>query len=322
MTSIILADRQYTLNSFYKISEKNNFIDLSDAVIEIINRLSEKVGAPTYQRTPRFNHNQRGGRDRRNRPPKKQAVITAEDWEAIRNFKATKLEKAENAVDKEIENITSLLNKITASNYDSISETIKNSLVKIIDDNVDNEGLTKIGCAIFEIGSINKYWSKLYAKLYKDIIELFPIMKEICDKNFESFLSVFDNIRYIDADEDYDMFCKVNKENGKRRSLSSFFVQLMNNNVINTSQIMNIINNLKERFISLMDTEGNKDVILEIGENLIILIEQGQDILSDNDNEWEPVTNFVEHIASLKQKNHASLSSQIVFKFLDLSDDL
>jgi hypothetical protein len=322
MTSIILADRQYTLNSFYKISEKNNFIDLSDAVIEIINRLSEKVGAPTYQRTPSFNHNRRGGKDRRNRPPKKQAVITAEDWEAIRNFKATKLEKAENAVDKEIENITSLLNKITASNYDSISETIKTSLVKIIDDNVDNEGLTKIGCAIFEIGSINKYWSKLYAKLYKDIIELFPIMKEICDKNFESFLSVFDNIRYIDADEDYDMFCKVNKENGKRRSLSSFFVQLMNNNVINTSQIMNIINNLKERFISLMDIEGNKDVILEIGENLIILIEQGQDILSENDNEWEPVTNFVEHIASLKQKNHASLSSQIVFKFLDLSDDL
>ena len=322
MASIILADRQYTLNKFYDVAKINNFNELPDTIIKIINRLSEQVGAPTYKKTPSFDHNnRRGGRDRRSRP-KKQAVITADDWEAIRNFKATKLEKAENAVDKEIENITSLLNKITASNYDSISEAIKTLLLKLIEDNVNNKDLTKIGCAIFEIGSINKYWSKLYAKLYKDIIDLFPIMKEICDTNFESFLAVFDNIRYIDADEDYDMFCKVNKENGKRRSLSSFFVRLMNNCVIEQKQIMNIINNLKDRFISLMDVEGNKDVILEIGENLIILIEQGQDILSDNGDEWEPVVNFVEHIASLKQKNHASLSSQIVFKFLDLSDEL
>lgn len=315
MASMILADHQYTLNKFYEISKLNQYKELSDAVIQIINRLSNQVGAPTYKKTPVFKH-----RDRR-RPQQKQDVITAEDWEAIRNFKATKLEKAENVVDKEIENVTTLLNKITDSNYDTISETIKILLAKIISENVETDGLDKIGCAIFEIGSINKFWSKLYAKLYKDLIVLFPVMKEICDRNFDAFMTVFDDIRYVDADEDYDMFCKVNKENGKRRSLSCFFVHLMNNDIIQKDKIMDIIENLVNRFIGLMDEEGNKDIILEIGENLIILIEQGNDILSNEDS-WHSIVGFVEKISCSKQKEHVSLSSQIIFKFLDLTDEI
>ena len=319
MTYRILADHQYSLNQFYEISKLNQFNELSDTIVAIINSLSSKVGAPTYKKTPSFNGNRRDRRDRR--PQQKQAVITAEDWEAIRNFKATKLEKAENVVDKEIENVTTLLNKLTDSNYDTISGTIKTLLSKIISENVETDGLDKIGCAIFEIGSINKFWSKLYAKLYKDLIVLFPVMKEICDRNFDTFMAVFDNIRYMDADEDYDIFCKYNKENGKRRSLSCFFVHLMNNSIIEKNKIMNIIEKLVARFLDLMDQEGNKDIILEIGENLIILIEQGNDELSDDDG-WDDVIEFVEKISCSKQKEHASLSSQIIFKFLDLTEEI
>jgi len=322
MTSIVLADRQYDLNTFYEVSKQNKFDELSDTIIQIINNLSNKVGAPTYKKTPIFKQNYRDGGNRRGRQKQRQQEITAEDWEAIRNFKATKLEKAENKVDKELEIITSLLNKLTDSNYSSISEEIKDNLNKIISENQEKNNLETIGNAIFEIGSVNKFWSKLYAKLYKDLINAFPIMLTICESNFSNFMKVFDDIKYISADEDYDLFCEYNKENNKRRSLSSFFVHLMNNDVIKQKEIITIIQNLKNRFCDLMDKENQKDIVLEVGENLVILIEQGFDKLSDEDETWDEIVEFVEYVSELKQRNHISLSSQIIFKFMDLREEI
>lgn len=322
MTSIVLADRQYDLNTFYEVSKQNKFDELSDTIIQIINNLSNKVGAPTYKKTPIFKQNYRDGGNRRGRQKQRQQEITAEDWEAIRNFKATKLEKAENKVDKELEIITSLLNKLTDSNYSTISEEIKDNLNKIISENQEKNNLETIGNTIFEIGSVNKFWSKLYAKLYKDLINAFPIMLTICESNFSNFMKVFDDIKYISADEDYDLFCEYNKENNKRRSLSSFFVHLMNNDVIKQQEIITIIQNLKKRFCDLMDKENQKDIVLEVGENLIILIEQGFDKLSDEDETWGGIVEFVEYVSELKQKNHISLSSQIIFKFMDLREEI
>ena len=88
----------------------------------------------------------------------------------------------------------------------------------------NKEYLEKIGKTIFQIGSKNKFWCNLYAQLYKDIIDEFPIMKDICISNFESFMDIFTTFNFIDADEDYNLFCEYNKENEKRRSLSHFFV--------------------------------------------------------------------------------------------------
>ena len=106
----ILADHQYNLNSFYKISKEKEYAELSDSIINIINRLSEKVGAPTYKKTPVFKTRTKGEvvgskssggvrNRRRNERKKTRAVITAEDLETIRNFKTTKLEKSEEKVD-------------------------------------------------------------------------------------------------------------------------------------------------------------------------------------------------------------------------------
>ena len=63
--------------------------------------------------------------------------------------------------------------------------------------NVDKKELEKVGESIFEIGSINKFWSELYANLYKDLIEKFPIMMEIYQNNFKTFMTLFDTIRFM-----------------------------------------------------------------------------------------------------------------------------
>ena len=151
----ILADHQYTLNDFKRVSLNNNF-EVSDETISIVNKLATLVGAPTYKRTPVFTKPIM----RRERPRRAKVTITASDWEEMRNFKVTELNKNEEGIDKKIDDIRNLLNKITSKNFDSIKTNIVDMLNNIISSDVDKNELLKVGESIFEIGCMNKFWSK------------------------------------------------------------------------------------------------------------------------------------------------------------------
>jgi hypothetical protein len=211
-----------------------------------------------------------------------------------------------------------------------MKDNIMLSLTKIIKKNCKEEDLEKIGEAIFNIGSMNKFWSALYAKLYNTIITNFPLMQGIYKKNFENFLSLFNEIRYINAEENYDEFCKINKENEKRRSVGSFFVHLMNNGIIKEAEILKLIYNLKEKLFASMDEENIKEKVEEIAENIVILIAGGKnklgaapfssptDVLFD----WDTCVEFIENMTKMKANKHPSLSNKVIFKFMDLEEDL
>lgn len=338
MTSI-LADHQYTLEAFKQIYKQNTY-KLDKQVFSIVNKLASLVGAPTYQKTPIFKHTQdRGGRNyntkrryhshqqhrniRRGRHNNNTHVITADDWAEMRNFKATKLEKNVDGIEKDIDDLRSLLNKLTAKNYNDIRDKIIVKLKSILDSNVDNENLEKVGKSIFEIGSANKFWSKLYAQLYKDLLNDFPIMEPVCKSNFDSFIHLFEDIQFVPAEEDYDKFCAINKINAKRRALSSFFIWLMTYDIIEPKSIIDIINALRAKFMENIDIEGKKDIVFEIGENLAILIATDTTKFKENcPNEYQDMIEFVEQITNLKHKAHHSLTSKTVFKFMDLIDEL
>jgi hypothetical protein len=321
MTSI-LADHQYDLRHFPTANQINVNKFLAQNVIDIINNLASLVGAPSYQKTPVFKH----ARSRNTRPPRQRQVISGADWAEIRNFKTTELTKKEEGVDKDIDELRGLLNKLTSNNYDDMEKNIMKSLTTIIGKNCKEEDLEKIGEAIFEIGSINKFWSALYAKLYKTILGTFPAMNEIYKKNFNNFLSLFNNIRYISAEEDYDEFCKVNKENEKRRSIGSFFVHLMNNEVIEEVAIFELIKQLKETMLSFMDMENKKEEVAEFAENIVILINGGKERLEASKLDvpfgWDECEEFIEDMTKRKISNHLSLSNKVVFKFMDLEEEL
>ena len=316
----ILADHQYDLRHFP--DQKNININelISSNVIDIINRLASLVGAPTYQKTPIFTK-----RERPRRPPRQRQVISGADWEEIRNFKATELVKKEEGVEKDIDELRGLLNKLTQNNYDDMQKNILSSLTNIINKNCKETDLEKIGEAIFEIGSINKFWSALYAKLYKSILSSFPLMQNIYEKNFKNFLQLFTNIRCVPAEENYDEFCKVNKENEKRRSMGSFFVHLMNNGVISEVAIYSLINSLKNNMLSFMNEENKKEEVEELAENIVILIINGKEKLEsftgENDFVWDSCVEFVENMTKSKIADYPSLSNKVVFKFMDLEEE-
>ena len=113
----ILADHQYTLNDFKRLSVKviNNY-QIDDNTIEMVNKLATLVGAPTYKKTPVFTKPIM----RRERPRRNKVTITASDWEEMRNFKVTELNKTEDELDKQMDEIRNLLNKITAKNFSGL----------------------------------------------------------------------------------------------------------------------------------------------------------------------------------------------------------
>ena len=319
MTSI-LADHQYELKHFPESNQINVNSYLTQEIIDIINKLASRVGAPTYQKTPVFKHRARA------RVPRQRATISGADWEEIRNFKTTELTKKEEGVEKDIDELRGLLNKLTSKNYDEMEKNIMTTLTKIIGKNCQEDDLEKIGEAIFEIGSINKFWSALYAKLYKTILTAFPLMNDVYKKNFNNFMSLFDEIRYVSAEEDYDEFCKVNKENEKRRSVGSFFVHLMNNDVIMENAIFELIKKLKDKMLVLIDVKGKKQEVEEFAENIVILINSGKEKLESatgsGDFSWNECIEFVEDMTNKKIANYASLSNKVIFKFMDLEEEL
>ena len=93
--------QRYTLSDFYKILEEGIDNKIEEETMQIINLLSNKVGAPEYIKTPQFkskinytssnsNSNSNSGRRK-----KKSQEINDNDWETIRNFQATELKKIE-----------------------------------------------------------------------------------------------------------------------------------------------------------------------------------------------------------------------------------
>jgi len=112
MTSI-LADHQYNLGHFPHPNQININKFLNQDVIDKINTLASLVGAATYQKTPVFKHQ----RSRNSRQPHQRQVISGADWSEIRNFKTTELIKKEEGVEKDIDELRGLLNKLSSNNY-------------------------------------------------------------------------------------------------------------------------------------------------------------------------------------------------------------
>ena len=65
--------------------------------------------------------------------------------------------------------------------------------------------LMEFGKSIFEISSINKFWVKLYAKLFNKLILTFPKMKNICINEYTKLLNIFEIFEFGN-EENYDEF--------------------------------------------------------------------------------------------------------------------
>jgi hypothetical protein len=319
----------------------------------------------------RYDNNKK--RDKYSYNNNKGQEITDDDWEAIRKFQATILAKKE-GIDASIETIRVHLNKITDKTYETLKVLIVEEINKIISNanevanEVGSEGaanaspellleLKKIGDAIFNIASSNGFYSKVYATLYKDLMSQFKFMRGIFETNYKGFNSLFKTIEYYDPNKDYDKFCQMNKDNEKRRSMCSFYINLMLQGIISPKSILKIILGLQELMLEKIKVADATNIVEELSEVLFILITSssemfkravsnpnnkevlgGSDSSSDDEavasdvaceavstyvspTKWEKIVSNVNYISKLKQKSFPSISNKTIFKHMDIIDD-
>lgn len=316
----------YSLEQFANITFNGFNFNLPDDTIDIISKLSLEVGSPSYIKTPVFQKRvyDATSSSSKNNPlqllqgakNKMKNKDKTEEWETLRSFQPTKIEQ-KSGVQQQMDTLRSYLNKMTDVNY----EDVKNKINVFIDESIAKEDMLFVSRCIFEIASSNRFYSKMYADLYAGLIEKHEIMKEVFMNSFDSFMDLFKTIKYTDADENYDEFCKNNKDNEKRRALSTFFVNLTGKNIITGEQLTKIIHDLLSDVFVFMNMENKKNEVDELSENIVILcadkiLEKScfPELLIDQ----MSMIDFIHKLSTSKAKSYTSLSIKTIFKYLDM----
>ena len=321
----------YTLPQIENIIFNGFNYTIPDEVCKILSSLAVQVGSPDYIKTPVFKkrdftinieRNNTTGKDllgKKRRGNKHMEVINEVEWNSGKTFKPTIIE-TKSKIQFEFDTIRSLINKMTDKNYNEKCDQIITTIEKIvIEHDNDNVDLSIIADNIFEIASSNRYYSKIYAELYTCLSLKFDFINIKYKEQLTKFIDLFNNIEYVDPNENYDKFCEVNKNNEKRKSLAAFYINLMNCGIVPKSEIINITRNLLSKMYECITIENKKNEVEELTETIAILY--NKDLY--NNEQYEKIdgmtiNEIVNKIAHSKVKDFKSLTNKSLFKFMDL----
>lgn len=311
-----MATMYYTLKDIENISWNLQDKSVTLETTALINSLADQVASPTYDKTPVFNNN--STTKPFNRKKKKNTeVINDEDWEAIRSFQKTELIKSE-GIQKEIDSIRSLINRITEKTYNLIIEKLTEKLDSFEEAITKSEDINKIGKTILDMATSNNFNSKTYAKLCSYLNGKYDYIKNIIDNNLKDYMNLFENIEVADPNENYDKFCDLNIVNDKRRAMSLFLCNLYENNIVEFGMIENIVFSLYQRVKTNMNDETKKMEHDEISENILIIISNIPIVKIKSDDKWKDFIDYIAEICAVNVKEVKGISSKCKFKHMDL----
>jgi hypothetical protein len=337
-----MAMTTYKLSDFMNITFSGFNYSVPEDTIKIIHSLAQQVGSPTYIKTPTFQKNtvntensfstnqntsSNGFAVHTNKKRKgyKHMEVTSDEWDTLRTFQATKIEK-KTGIDGQINNLRLLLNKLTDKTFTEIRSQIIEIIETLLTDTVPEEELNIIGLAIFEIASTNKFYSRLYADLYAELIKRYEFLRPVFKKNYDEYLDIFNNIETGDPNSNYDKFCEINKVNEKRKAVSTFFMNLMINGIVTKISIIDIVRKLLETVLVYIEQEDKINEVQELTENIAILFnkEMIEQMLDEPENKSccmikeNSIIETIVLLAKSKSKNYKSLSNKSIFKYMDL----
>ena len=315
--------KTYHLTDYERIKAEGFSYTLPEETIRMIKFISEQVGAPEYIKTPHFekrsHHGQQHGSA--NKPVLRFDIVKDSDWDALRKFQATKLEKKQ-GVELSINKIRKHLNKLTDKTYASLKDQIIDEIDTLIAATHADEELTqelnKIGEVLFEIASGNGFYSHMYATLYKELMTKYAFMAQIFTTNFNVASGIFTDFAYCDPNKDYDQFCRNNKTNEKRRAVSLFYVNLMLQGIIPVEKIASLIEELQLNLCHSLKKEQMVNIVEELAETIFILVSNSVTKLRTLEAEWTRIVRQVNQISLMKAKSEPSISNKTIFKHMDL----
>jgi hypothetical protein len=314
---------QYTIDDFNSIIFNGINFQLPIETIELINSISTQVGATDYIKTPQFlkknNEDISQPFYKYKKTHKDKGLITTqEDWDLIRKFQITEIKKKQ-GIDSNIDQIRKYLNKITERTYDKLFSQICEELDKIGLENIDE--LNKLGEIVFTISSGNIVYSNIYSHLYKELINRYDFMFNIFNNHIAKIPELFISIEYCSPNTNYDKFCENNLKNTQRRALCMFYINLMKENIISETTIINIILQIQSYFMEKIIQEETKEIADELSEILHIFI-INTSIVFRVKPEWVQIVQHIRNISTYKTKDFPSITNKSIFKHMDILDEL
>lgn len=334
--------KRYTLAEFNKITFDGFNLTLPESTLSMISTLAAQVGSPNYVKTPVFQKRENtisakqqstpglgaaaGGSASGGVARKKHRNVQATDEEWTRQtkepFQATKLEQKVGN-DVHIASIRTFLNKMTDKNYIEFRNKIIDVIDQLIAQNITADEFARVSVSIFDIATNIRYYSKIYADLYSDLIQRYEPMRVAFESSFSSFTQLFNDIEYVDPDVDYNKFCENNEKNERRKSLSTFFVNLMLNGIINREKIISILHHLLSQVNSNLTQQQKRNEINEMAENIALMYTK--ELITSRQFQSSPLLidgmtlpEVIEKFAKCDIKVNPGLTSKVKFKFMDI----
>ena len=193
--------RTYSIEQFTDIASNLNKHVLPEDVLSVYDKLLKELNINTRI----VEHEQK---DKRYKRPKnnKQELLTS--GKVVEFKQKETVEKTD--YEKIMVNIRGSLNKLTSKNYDTQSELLKSYLDEISGLN-DESYLMECSSYLFDVASKNKFYSEMYANLYIELSNIYPIFEERKEQFMVDCTDSLDTIIYVDESQDYEGFCKNNK---------------------------------------------------------------------------------------------------------------
>jgi len=311
----------YTINDFTSKVYDGFKLKLPEDVAKILTLLSDSLTV-TDAASDNTGVNKKPVQKNNNR----QYPQKVEDWSAVRSHKVTKIAEVKEGTEKTIKDIRIALNKFSNKNADTQHQTIVELINQVISESKEvEEDTKKVINIIFDIVSSNVFYSALYAKLYKDLIVMFPAFGEKLTDIITKYKDSFNQIRIVDPNTDYDGFCESVKNNDLRRAMTTFIINLMKNDAMPEIDVLDIIIYLEELVMKFAEESDKSGVIEEITENIFILITENKKTLHKSDIWTNVIIPNIHTISKLRKSDAAkykSMTSRSTFKYMDIIDDL
>jgi hypothetical protein len=309
---------------------------ISQQSIDNINSIASKVTSSSYERTPQFKRGGghvgdtgrsgwtgNGASSNRRPPPKKRVApvqeMSDQDWELLRKFESTKL-AAREGIDRSVDTINGLLNKLSDATYDAILADVSNELTSIRaadTDATNSADIARVADAIFKLASRNRFYTELYSKISAALLLKFPYMVDVFKTKFSDTQKIISDIEWCSADEDYDKFCANNKKNEERRALCSFYAHLYKWNIITGDDLVQTIASFQSELMSGLDDKQNRAKNEEISENILLLVCDTFQSIMDHADMGEIINN-VTSISNMSAKVRVGINNKIIFKHMDM----
>jgi hypothetical protein len=254
---------------------------------------------------------------RNNNNNERKAAEDAEDWATMRTFKTTKIE-TKTGTDKTINDIRVALNKMSTANY----EKQKGIVLTLVSEVGEKEDIKRVSKALFDIASTNKFYSEIYANLYRELLTGHPVFRELLDEFVVGFTNMESIPVYVDPDKDYDGFCVYSKACDVRKSTTTFLTNCAKLGLIAPEQVAHILCGFLTFINANIGEEGKVKVVEEIVENAFVIATLCKTELKLTANWTTDILGGFKTLVGNRGAGLPSFSNRAAFKCMDILDNI